>query len=58
MPNEKVLSLPPSTGFTTKVTNSDLYPSNRTNRQITVYFKRYVCNEYPLNDGYLCPETG
>ena len=29
-----------------KVTDSDLDSSNRTNRQITVYFKEYACNKY------------
>lgn len=41
--------------FTIKVTVSDLDSSNRTNRQITLYFKGYAYNECPLNDGYLCP---
>lgn len=42
---------------TMKVTDSDLDSSNQTNRQITVYFKGYAYNEYPIGGEYLCPET-
>lgn len=41
------------TTFTIKVTDSDLHSSNRTNRQITVFFKRYAYTVYPLNAAYL-----
>lgn len=39
-----ILSVPP---LTMKVTNIYLHNLNRTNRQITVYFKGYAYNEYP-----------
>ena len=44
--------------FAFKVTNVYLTPPNWTNRQITVFLKRYASTAYPLNGGYRYPKTG